>query len=98
MDALQMAFNVDLCFANVLLGLNHHSSNAIQKTVLFFLQSEVFIILVQAILVEVNRLIDAKIFKSHTWEACIENTNDWNSEYKVSDIEVQHHQERTCWS
>jgi len=98
MDALQMAFDIDLSFGNVILGIKHHSSNTIQKTVLFFLQSVVFIILVQAILVKVNRLIDAKILKSHTREACIENTNDWNSEYKVSEIEVQHHQERTCWS
>jgi len=75
-----MAFVIDHSICNVLLGAGKHGSDSILKTVLLFLQGEILVVLIEAILVDVDLLIDTKIFKGHFRETSTEDGNDWITE------------------
>lgn len=65
MNSLQVAFDIDLSFSDILFSFLKHCSDAVLKAVPLFLQGEVFVVLIKAILVEVDGLINGHFCNGH---------------------------------
>ena len=73
-----------------------HCSNAVLQGVILLLQGEILVIIIEAILVNINFFIDLDIIERLAWEAEADQSVNWSSPDKVEHVEIEHDQETSC--
>lgn len=98
-NALEMEFVVThLSVPDTLLSLMHHRLDSILVRVLFLFKGPVFVIIIEAVLVKVNFLVNLELFDKHAFAAKAHEPLEWTSEHKIESISEEEHSQESCWS